>query len=102
MSQTIVISAGRNIQGKAMTLGSWENLHDAIENRLDAIEAHYYTKRALGAGDYEGEREDSVTYVVAIEENQLSDIERGLAKLAGQFEQESIALMVVGQTIFCG
>ena len=102
MSQTIVISAGRNIQGKAMTLGAWEQFHEAIERELDARDAHYFTKRALGLGDYEGEGEDSVTYVVSIETNRLSDIERNLGKLAGLFEQDSIVIMTVAQTIFCG
>ena len=102
MSQTIVISAGRNILTKPMSADSWNLFHVNIEQTLDASHAIYYTKRALGAGQYQGQGEESVTYVVEIHEQYLSDIERGLAKLAGLFKQDSIALMVVSQTLFCG
>jgi hypothetical protein len=102
MSQTIVISAGRNVLTEPMNSIEWNLFHGNIEQTLDAAHALYYTKRALGAGQYQGQGEESVTYVVEIHEQYLSDIERGLAKLAGLFNQESIALMVVHQTIFCG
>ena len=102
MSKTIVISAGRNILSEPMSEQEWELLHINIEQTLDASHAIYYTKRALGAGQYQGQGEESVTYVVEIHETHLSDIMRGLSKLAGLFKQESIALMVVERTIFCG
>ena len=102
MSQTIVISAGRNVGNEPMSAQEWELLHINIEETLDASHVIYYTKRAIGAGDYEGMKEESVTYVVEIHETHLSDIMRGLSKLAGLFKQESIALMVVDRTIFCG
>ena len=102
MSQTIVISAGRNILSEPMNSIEWDLFHVNIEQTLDASHAIYYTRRAIGAGQYQGQGEESVTYVVEIHEQYLSDIERGLAKLAGLFKQDSIALMVVGQTIFCG
>lgn len=102
MSQTIVISAGRNILSEPMNSIEWDLFHSNIEFLLEENHAILFTKRALGAGDFQGMKEESVTYVGEIHENYLSDIERGLAKLAGLFKQESIALMVVGQTIFCG
>ena len=102
MSKTIVISAGRNILTEPMSAQEWELLQKNIDFILEENHAIVFTRRAIGAGDYEGMKEESVTYVAEIHETRLSDIERVLSKLAGLFKQESIALMVVGQTIFCG
>ena len=102
MSKTIVISAGRNILSEPMSAQEWELLQKNIDFILEENHAIVFTRRALGAGQYDGKGEESVTYVAEIHEDRLSDIMRGLSKLAGLFKQESIALMVVDRTIFCG
>ena len=100
-SETIVISAGRNVLTEPMGEESWEYLKLTIETMLANQHAIIVTNRALGVGQYQGMSEESVTYVALVPNSSLDAIEQALAAIARLYKQESIALMVVESTKFC-
>jgi len=100
-SETIVISAGRNVGTQPMSAKDWEFLHRTIENMLENTHAIVVTNRAIGLGQYQGMSEESVTYVALVPNATLDAIEEALAATARLFGQESIAMMVVESTKFC-
>ena len=100
-SETIVISAGRDVLGVPMGDESWEYLKLTIETMLSNQHAIIVTSRALGVGQYQGMSEESVTYVALVPNATLDAIEEALSATARLYGQESIALMVVESTKFC-
>jgi hypothetical protein len=100
-SETIVISAGRNVLTEPMGEESWEYLKLTIETMLANQHAIIVTNRALGVGQYQGMSEESVTYVALVHNSSLGAIEEALAAIARLYKQESIALMIVESTKFC-
>ena len=100
-SETIVISAGRNVLTTPMSDADWNFMHRTIENMLENTHAIIVTNRALGVGQYEGMSEESVTYVALVHNSTLGAIEEALSATARLFGQESIAMMVVESTKFC-
>jgi hypothetical protein len=101
-STTIVISAGRNVLDEPMSAKTWSNLSTSINLILKESNAIIFTANALGIGEYKGEKEQSVTYVAEVHTSEIERIKECLAGIARIYGQESIALMQVASTAFCG
>lgn len=99
--ETIVITAGRNILSEPMSEKEWSNLQKSIEAMLLLSRAVVYTNRALGAGEYKGMKEESVTYVAEVASPSVATIQLELGKLARLFSQDSIYLGTIGASVFC-
>jgi hypothetical protein len=99
--ETIVITAGRNILTEPMNERDWSNLHDSIEDLLLLSRAVVYTNRALGIGEYEGMKEESVTYVAQVASPYVATIQLELGTIARLFKQDSIFLGRIGESVFC-
>ena len=100
-SETIVISAGRDVLGVPMGDESWEYLKLTIETMLANQHALIVTNRAIGEGEYKGVKEESATWVALVPNSTLDAIEEALTAIAQLFKQESIAFMLVEYTKFC-
>jgi len=100
--KTIVISAGRNIGPRAMDPDQWQDLRHQIGATLTDAGATVYTSDAIGSGQWTDAHgvtitEESVTYVGAIEDAVLDALSRNISRIASQFNQDAIAL-IVGDT----
>jgi len=100
--KTIVISAGRNIGAQPMGDDRWSDLRHQIGATLADSGAIIFTRDALGSGEWTDAsgsliREESVTYVGAIEDAVLDALSRNISRIASQFNQDAIAL-IVGDT----
>ena len=100
--KTIVISAGRNIGALPMGDDRWSDLRRQIGATLTDAGATVYTSDAIGSGQWTDDqgvtiREESVTYVGAIQDAVLDALSRNISRIAAQFNQDAIAL-IVGDT----
>jgi hypothetical protein len=99
---TIVITAGRNIGAEPMADSSWSDLRHQISATLTNAGAIIYTHDAIGSGQWTDAhgvtiKEESVTYVGSIEDAVLDSLTRNISRIASQFNQDAIAL-IVGQS----
>ena len=100
--KTIAITAGRNVGSVPLADDQWQDLRHQIGATLTDAGATIYTRDAIGSGQWEsptGEliREESVTYVGAIQDAVLDALSRNISRIASQFNQDAIAL-IVGDT----
>jgi hypothetical protein len=100
--KTIAITAGRNIGPRPMDPDQWQDLRHQIGATLTDAGARIYTSDALGSGEWTDAsgsviREESVTYVGAIEDAVLDALSRNISRIASRFNQDAIAL-IIGDT----
>jgi len=98
MNQTYVLSIGLNRRGIPMGPTIRKEISIRINAYLSAQGASVFTRDALGVGEWEGTKEESLTWVFA-DVNQ-SALEQFASELATRYDQDAIAL-VVGQSILC-
>lgn len=101
--KSIVISAGRNIGSDPMPAEEWQRLRLEVARILESVNAQVFTRDAIGFGEWIGDagdivKEESVTYSAAVQNRALEKIQRDLQKLAQQFKQDAIAL-IVGRSV---
>lgn len=101
--KSIVISAGRNVGSDPMPAKEWQRLRSEVARILESVNAQVFTRDAIGFGEWVGDagdivKEESVTYSAAVQNGALEKIQRDLQKLAQQFNQDAIAL-IVGRSV---
>ena len=100
---TVAISAGRNIGPHPMDQEEWDRLRSAVARAMESVNASIFTRDAIGYGEWIGDdgvtiKEESVTYVGAVQDGALEDLKRGLQLITKQFNQDAIAL-IVGESL---
>jgi hypothetical protein len=101
--KTVAITAGRNVRSVPLGDSQWQDLRHQIGATLADAGATIYTRDAIGSGQWEspsGEliREESVTYVGAIQDAVLDALSRNISRIAADFHQDAIAL-IVGESL---
>lgn len=101
--KTIAITAGRNVGTVPLGDSQWQDLRHQIGATLIDAGATIYTSDAIGSGQWESPtgdviREESVTYVGAIQDAVLDALSRNISRIAADFHQEAIAL-IVGESL---
>ena len=101
--KTIAITAGRNVGSVPLADDQWQDLRHQLGATLIDAGATIYTRDAIGSGQWEsptGEviREESVTYVGAIQDAVLDALSRNISRIASDFHQDAIAI-IVGESL---
>lgn len=97
----IIVSIGRNVRNRAMSLKRWDLFRVSVSN---VVRGHcsFVPFSGNGGGVWGNIGEDSFTIVgVLIDESHVSPIRERLAELAKEYNQESIA-MTLGEVDFVG
>jgi hypothetical protein len=99
---TIVVGIGRrdNVNGLNLTDEEWNGFRGDVDHALRASGVEVFFA-GEGTGEYEGRREDSATWVGATSVRPNVALERRVARLARQYDQDSIAV-TYGETVFVG
>ena len=98
MSTTVTVSIGRNVGDEPMSDERWYAFREATHEVLDARGTAIHFE-GTGTGYFEGNIEQSFTLVATVEN--VVGLYHALATLAGEFDQDSIAL-TTGATSFPG
>lgn len=99
-TKTVTVSIGRNISGEPMDEDRW------ILYKADVVDALAFNGLRIvfhgeGVGQYEGAYETSFTLVALAEPRYLAGLYHALARIAKDYDQNSIAL-TTGETAFPG
>jgi hypothetical protein len=97
---TIVVGIGRrdNVNGLNLTEDEWRGFRGDVDLalRVSGVEVFFAGE---GVGEYAGLREDSASWIGATSVRPNVALERKLAGLARQYDQDSIAV-TYGETVF--
>lgn len=101
--KTIAITAGRNVGTVPLGDDQWQDLRNQIGATLANAGATIYTRDAIGSGEWQSPdgdviREESVTYVGAIQDATLDALQRNISRIAELFHQDAIAL-IIGESL---
>jgi hypothetical protein len=97
----VIVSVGRNIGSRPMDITRWQTCQTAVTAVVSHAASLVFFK-GTGSGIYLGEAEESFTMVALLKgPSYIANLRDDLSLIAGQFEQESIAL-TFGEPEFVG
>lgn len=98
---TVTISIGRGGGERELPMGHWIAFSNKVREFLLGTGSEIYVDAAQSIGEWEGVKEDSLTWVADFD-GELLDWARGyFSELASLFEQDAIAF-TIGETELIG
>jgi len=98
---TITISIGRGGNERKMPFSRWLDFAQHIRVLLSKTDSEIYVDAAESIGEWEGVKEDSLTWVASVDEDRL-DFARGFIRQTAEiYNQDAIAL-TIGETELIG
>jgi hypothetical protein len=89
-TQTIIITIGRNVNGKPMADGDWEAFIASV-SWLFFLDHHILVHtKARGTGYWEGDMEDNFTMVVTVPTGYIERLRQRVAEYGRDHGQEAI------------
>lgn len=99
-TKTVTVAIGRNIGDEPMDDDRWTTFKSDTVDAL-AFNGYEIHSTSEGTGYYQGKGERTFVVVASVEPRFLAGLYHILANLAGNYEQDSIAL-TTGETSFPG
>lgn len=96
----VVVAVGREVRQVPVGLDRWQEVRGAA-GEVIGRSGLVFTRDALGHGDWDGRREESVTVAGEVDAREVGRVLGRAAQLAGEHEQDAVAV-TVGVTVLVG